>query len=152
MQSKFSSLVLLAGLLALPLAAGCQAPERVSDRGAVRDGVFIHLSKGAENAHAVVMALKMANLMAKDRDVLVYCDLQGINAVLKDGPEITFPTFDPARTQVQALLDQSVPVYACPGCMKALGKTPADLLPGVRVADKEAFFTFTRGRILMLDY
>jgi predicted peroxiredoxin len=119
---------------------------------APRDGVFIHLTKGPDDAHGVVMALKMANLMAADRDVLVYCDLKGINTVLKDAPEITFPTFDSARFQIKSLLDKSIPVYACPSCLKALGKTPDDLMPGVKMAEKDAFFSFTKGRILTLDY
>jgi hypothetical protein len=41
---------------------------------------------------------------------------------------------------------------ACPGCLKAAGKTAADLAPGIQVADKAAFFGFTKGRILTLDY
>jgi hypothetical protein len=41
---------------------------------------------------------------------------------------------------------------ACPGCLKAAGKTPADLAAGVRVADKAEFLSFTSGRILTLDY
>jgi hypothetical protein len=41
---------------------------------------------------------------------------------------------------------------ACPGCLKAAGKSPADLAPGILVADKARFFSFTKGRILALDY
>jgi hypothetical protein len=41
---------------------------------------------------------------------------------------------------------------ACPGCLKAAGKSPADLAPGILVADKARFFSFTKGRILTLDY
>ncbi len=41
---------------------------------------------------------------------------------------------------------------ACPHCLKAAGKTEADLAPGVKVADKTQFFTFTKGRIISLDY
>lgn len=43
-------------------------------------------------------------------------------------------------------------LIACPGCLKAAGKTPADLAPGIQVADKKALFNFTKGRILSLDY
>lgn len=142
----------LAPLVAVALAAGCQSAGAHSMPAPIREGVLIHLTKGPEDPHAVAMALKMALLMAGDRDVLVYCDLKGINVLLKDAPDIAFPTFDSSRTQLQALLDRSVPVYACPGCLKALGKTPNDLMPGVRVAEKEAFFSFTKGRILTLDY
>jgi hypothetical protein len=41
---------------------------------------------------------------------------------------------------------------ACPGCLKAAGKSPEDLAPGIEVADKERFFSFTKGRIITLDY
>lgn len=46
----------------------------------------------------------------------------------------------------------AVTLMACPGCLKAAGKSVGDLAPGVKVAEKEAFFSFTRGRILTLDY
>jgi len=144
--------VLSVCLAAVPFAAGCHSTGTQSNLTSVRDGVFIHLTKGPEDPHAVAMALKMANLMAADRDVLVYCDLKGINTVLKDVPDITFTSFDSSRKQISELLEKHVPVYACPGCLKALGKTPGDLMPGVRVAEKDAFFSFTKGRILTLDY
>jgi hypothetical protein len=41
---------------------------------------------------------------------------------------------------------------ACPGCLKAAGKTESDLMEGVKIADKEMFFNFTTGRILTIDY
>lgn len=152
MDRHVRTLTLLTGLAVVPLVFGCQSTGARMDQPSARDGVFIHLSKGPEDPHAVAMALKMANLMAADRDVLVYCDLKGINTVLKNATPIVFPTFDPSDVQIKALLDKSVPVFACPGCLKALGKSPGDLMPGVRVAEKDAFFSFTKGRILTLDY
>jgi predicted peroxiredoxin len=127
-------------------------PGAAAEGKAVRDGVLVHLSKGLENPHAVLMALRMANLMAVDRDVLVYFDLQGVNVVLKDAPDLTFPGFESSQAQLQSLLARGVPLYACPGCLKALGKEPTDLLPGVKIAEKDAFFNFTAGRIVTLDY
>jgi hypothetical protein len=41
---------------------------------------------------------------------------------------------------------------ACPGCLKAAGKNADDLMPGVEVADKKGFSSFTKGRILSLGY
>ncbi len=152
MKRRNRMLLLVATLGFVAGTMGCQSSDGPLNRTDVRDGVFVHLSKGAEDPHAVSMALKMADLMAADRDVLVYCDLKGINVVLQDAPDIRFPTFDSSRTQIKALMGRSVPIYACPGCLKALGKTPGDLMPGVRVAEKEAFFSFTKGRILTLDY
>jgi len=98
------------------------------------------------------MALKMATRMSADRDVLVYFDLKGINVILKDAKDVIFPTFDSSKSQLKALLDKGVPLYACPGCLKAAGKKPEDVMPGVKIAEKDAFFNFTKGRILTLDY
>lgn len=152
MNSCRTVLTLAVCLAAVLSTAGCHSADVRSNLAPHRDGVFIHLTKGPEDPHAVAMALKMANLMASDRDVLVYCDLKGIRTVLNDTPDIAFTSFEPSRKQISALLEKRVPVYACPGCLKALGKTPQDLMPGVRVAEKDAFFSFTRGRILTLDY
>jgi predicted peroxiredoxin len=98
------------------------------------------------------MALKMASLMSTDRDVLVYVDLKGVETVVKDAPDLTFPSFESSRAQIAGLLAKGVPIHVCPGCLKALGHKPEELMPGLRVADKEAFFNFTKGRILTLDY
>jgi predicted peroxiredoxin len=152
MTRRWTMTVLSAFLAVVPLAVGCHSTGAHASLASVREGVFIHLTKGPEDPHAVAMALKMANLMAADRDALVYCDLKGINTVLKDAPDISFTSFDPSRKQISDLLEKGVTVYACPGCLKALGKAPTDLMPGVRVAEKDAFFSFTKGRILTLDY
>ena len=117
-----------------------------------RDGVFIHISHGPDDPHRVLMALKMAELMAADRDVLVYFDIQGIDVVLADSPEIEFDHFPPSHAQLARLQELEVPIFACPGCLKAAGKGPEDLASGIQVADKDAFFNFTQGRILTLDY
>ena len=147
---KTASLTVL--LLAAALAAGCQGPCPHRQCCPARDGVFVHISHGAESSHAVLMALKMANLMSADRDVLVYFDVTGVNVVLKDAPDLVSPTFESSGAQLTALLDKGVPLYVCPSCLTAAGKRPEDLRPGVKIAEKDAFFGFTKGRILTLDY
>jgi len=117
-----------------------------------RDGVFIHISDGPESAHRVLMALNMANMWAEDHAVLVYFDIKGIEVVLKDAKDITFAHFPSSKTALANLQKKGVVVMACPGCLKAAGKTPADLAPGIKVADKKQFFGFTEGRIIALDY
>jgi predicted peroxiredoxin len=116
------------------------------------DGVFIHISHSYDDPHRVVMPLNMARMMAMDKNVLVYLDIKGIEVVLKGAKDITYPTFPSAQESLKALLGQGVTVFACPGCMKAAGKTAEDLMPGIKMAEKEAFFNFTKGRILTLDY
>ncbi len=117
-----------------------------------RDGVFIHVSHGTDDPHRVLMALKMAELMAADKDVLVYFDIEGIEVVLADAPDIGYAQFPASQIQIARLLELGVPIFACPGCIQAAGKTAADLAPGIQVAEKDAFFQFTEGRILTLDY
>ena len=89
---------------------------------------------------------------APDRDVLVYFDIAGIDAVLKDADDLRYRHFSSSKQQLAALPKKGVVLMACPGCLKAAGKTPDDLAPGVEVADKDRFFSFTKGRILTLDY
>mgnify|MGYP001816192278 FL=1 len=142
-------------MLTLFIATGCGQAVPPVEQGPIerpRDGVFIHISHGPEDAHRVLMALKMAELMAADRDVLVYLDIHGIEVVLADAPDIVFSHFPSSQTQIARLIALGVPIYACPGCLKAAEKTPDDLADGIRVAEKEAFFDFTEGRILTLDY
>jgi predicted peroxiredoxin len=117
-----------------------------------RDGIMIHISHGRDDPHRLLMALNMATMMSDDHDVLVYFDISGVEAVLKDTQDISFSPFTPLKAQLTELQRRGVTLMACPGCLKAAGKTPADLLTGVRVADKSGFFSFTKGRILTLDY
>jgi predicted peroxiredoxin len=139
------AVLVAAALISIPLLHAQQPAKN-------RDGVFIHLTHGVDNPHRVAMALQMAAMMAEDKDVLVYCDIKGIDVVLKDGADIQFSHFPSSKAQLQKLTGHKVTVMACPGCLKAAGKTEADLAEGVQVADKNAFFSFTKGRILSLDY
>ncbi len=117
-----------------------------------RDGVFIHLSRGYENPHRVLMALWLAEKMSADKDVLVFMDIKGVELALLGSKDMTYAHFPSLHTSLKSLLDKEVPVMVCPGCLKAAGKKPSDLMKGIQLADKERFFSFTSGRILTLDY
>lgn len=119
---------------------------------APRDGVIYHISSGIDDPHKVVMALKQAVMMAEDKDVLLYFDIKGIEVVMSEMPDISYPTFPTSRESLQQLMDKGIVIFACPSCLKAAGKSEADLLPGVKLAEKEMFFNFTKGRILTMDY
>lgn len=138
-------------LTALLMLAACGQAVQAEEQSP-RDGVFLHISHGVDEPHRVLMALNMAEIMAESRDVLVYFDIKGIEVVVKDAPDLTYSHFPASRAQLEKLIQMGIGVYACPGCLKAAGKTPTDLIPGVKVADKDAFFSFTEGRILTLDY
>lgn len=130
---------------------GWASPAVVADDHA-EDGVFIHVSHGADDPHRLLMALTMAGVMAEDHDVLMYFDIEAVHALLKDAPDVSFKQFPSSQTRLKALLEQGVTIMACPSCLEAAGKTEADLAEGIQLADKAAFFNFTEGRILTIDY
>lgn len=136
-------------LMATALTTGASS---IRAEESTRDGVFIHISHGSDDPHRLLMALNMAKIMADDHDVLVYFDIKAIDAVLKDSTNVTYSHFPASRSQIDTLKEKGVILMACPGCLKAAGKTEQDLAEGLRIADKKQFFSFTKGRILTLDY
>jgi predicted peroxiredoxin len=141
---------LFATIFAAAALAGANAAAE--DAAPPRDGVFIHVSHGKEDPHRLLMALSMAGMMAADHDVAVYFDIKAVEVVLKDAPDVTYAHFKPSGAQLADLKQKGVSLIACPGCLKAAGKSAADLAPGVAVADRARFFSFTEGRIVTLDY
>jgi len=117
-----------------------------------RDGVFIHISKGSEDTHAVLMALMLADKFAGDKDVLVFFDKEGIELVTENAPNLEMDPFDPSDEIFERLSDEGATLLACPACMKVAGVEEADLRTGFQLAEKDMFFDFTEGRILSLDY
>lgn len=116
-------------------------------------GVFIHLSHGADQPHRALMGLQMAVLMAEaGQPVLVYCDIKAVMLCLKEAEDVSFSHFQSSQAQIKKLLEMGVKVTVCPGCLKSQDKTPEDVMEGIEIASKEAFFGFTKGRILTLDY
>lgn len=154
MQALRSTPLLLSLLVTILYAvSGCvvdNSSQVIAEKH--RDGVFIHVSHGPEAPQRVAMALSMAEKMSEDRDVLVYFDITGVQVVLNDSVDIAFGQFASSKTQLKKLLEKGVGLYVCPGCLQAAGKSGADVLEGVEIAEKEAFFDFTKGRILSLDY
>jgi len=139
-------------LLIAMLLNMANAPLAADSLPAPKDGVVIHLSSGLGDPHRVLMALNMASLMSADHDVLVYFDIKAIEVVLKDAKDIQYAQFPSLKSQLSALREKGVTLMACPGCLKAAGKTVEDLAAGIQVAEKAKFFSFTKGRILTLDY
>ena len=131
-------LVAAAALVALTLGLGFFSGSGNADE-TVRDGVFIHVTAGPEAPWRVSMACKMADIMMTDRDVLMYFDIKGVHSVLDND-------------EVAALIEKGVPVLVCPSCLAKAGLKPEQVQDGVKIAEKDAFFSFTQGRILTLDY
>ena len=118
----------------------------------VKDGLFIHVKQGPENAHEVLMALSMALKFAKDSDVLMYFDIDGISMLTKNAPDLQMEPFGSSDVLFSKLVNMGVHIFACPGCMEVYGVSASELRSGVTIADKDEFFNFTDGRILSIDY
>jgi predicted peroxiredoxin len=162
-QKKFKMknilLFLFAGLMILSCSqspnSSQESPAKepvIAKMDSVRDGVFIHITESYNDPHRVLMPLKMATMMAKDKDVLVYMDIHAVELLVKGAKDMKFADFETFQTYIKQLAGQKVGIYACPTCLKIAGFKPEDLMEGVQVAQKDKFFNFTRGRIITLDY
>jgi predicted peroxiredoxin len=146
----------LYALLLVPLlAVACIRVDQTPNEGSGEkpdDGIFIHITKGAGDAHEVLMALMLADKFSTSHDVLLYFDIDGIEMVLADAPNLEMDPFDPSDEIFRRLVDRDVTILACPACLEVAGNTENDLRKGVRLASKNEFFNFTDGRILTIDY
>ncbi|MBE0649695.1 MAG: DsrE family protein [Bacteroidales bacterium] len=155
---KNIALLIIAGLLLISCNEVTQQDkvamrqEKATKVEAPRDGVFIHITESYNDPHRVLMPMKMAVMMAKDKDVIVYMDIHAVELLVKSAKDLNFADFDSFRTYLKDLIDMKVGVYACPTCLKIAGFNPEDLIDGVQVAQKDRFFDFTKGRIIALDY
>jgi predicted peroxiredoxin len=128
------------------------AKQTASIEESVKDGIFIHIKESYNDPHRVLMPMKMANLMASDKDVLVYMDIHAVELLVKGARDMSYEDFESFQTYIKQLVEKNVGIYACPTCLKIAGLNPEDLMDGVNVAEKDKFFAFTKGRILTLDY
>jgi len=130
-------------------------PVHAQDSSAIqiRDGVFIHLSHGVDSPHRLLMALKMAVTMAEgQKDVFVYCDIEAVKVLSLTAKNVSMKGFPTLHELLTRLAELKVPIVACPTCMRIAGIAEQDLRTGVKVAQRDLFFSFTKGRILSLDY
>lgn len=141
-------LIILGGIL----MTSCVKTTLESPSEPETDGVFIHISEGYNDAHKALMPLKMATIMANDKDVLIYMDIHAVNLLVKGSEDLKHDGFESAHSYFKQLLDMEVGIYACPTCLKVAGFEPADLKDGIKTAEKDKFFNFTKGRIITLDY
>ncbi|MFO7670896.1 MAG: DsrE family protein [Bacteroidales bacterium] len=149
---KQTFMLLLIPLLTVACLRVEQAPASAEQSEKKTDGVFIHISKGAEDSHAVLMALMLADKFSTTHDVLVFFDQDGIDMVVNDAPNLKMDPFDASDEIFERLLNRGVEILACPACMKVAGVENDDLRDGLKIAEKERFLDFTEGRILTLDY
>lgn len=116
------------------------------------DGIFIHLSSGAENPQKVLTALTTALDMSADHEVYVYLDVNAVNIVVNNAKSIEMPKFKASKILIDKLISKGVAVSVSQLCLEANNKTKFDLMKGIKIANPEDFLNFTHGRILSLSY
>lgn len=116
------------------------------------DGIFIHLSSGAENPLSVLAALTTALEMSADHEVYVYLDVNAVNVVVNNAKSIEMPKFEASKILIDKLIAKGAAVAVSQLCLEANNKTKFDLMKGIKIANLEDFLNFTRGRILSLSY
>jgi intracellular sulfur oxidation DsrE/DsrF family protein len=79
-------------------------------------------------------------------------DIHAVELLVKDAEDVLLEGFDSHKTYLSILKENNIGVYACPSCLEVAGYSPDDLVDGVETANKNAFFDFTEGRIITLDY
>ena len=84
--------------------------------------------------------------------MLIYNDIKSVELYVKGAKDLQYAEFESLQTYVKQLIEKNVGVYVCPTCLKMAGFTEADLMDGVKIAQKDKFFDFTKGRIITLDY
>jgi len=82
----------------------------------------------------------------------VYCDIEAVKVLTSTAKNISMVGFPSLHELLTRLNELNVPIVACPTCMKIARIAEQDLRPGVKVAQRDQFFLFTKGRILSLDY
>jgi predicted peroxiredoxin len=132
------------------IASTIQAQEK--DKQQEKEGIFLHITTSYDNPHRLLMPLKMATIMAQDKSVLIYMDIEAVKILVKDSKDITHPEFKSAHAYINKLLEMGVEIYACPTCLKVAGYKPEDLMEGIKTANKERFFNFTKERVISLSY
>ena len=70
------------------------------------------------------MPMKMAVMMAEDKDVLVYLDINSVELLIKDAKDIEYEGFDTFQSYLNQLLEKKVGVYVCPICLEVAGFKP----------------------------
>jgi predicted peroxiredoxin len=79
---------------------------KVTLQDSARDGIFIHITESFNDPHRVLMPLKMANMMAEDKDVIVYMDIHAVELLLKGAKDLKFADFESAQTYIKNLVDK----------------------------------------------
>jgi len=79
-------------------------------------------------------------------------DIHAVELLVKGAKDLNFADFESFQSYLKQLIDKKVGIYSCPTCLQVAGFKPEDLMDEIQLAEKDKFFSFTKGRIITLDY
>jgi predicted peroxiredoxin len=152
-RHRLSTISLTVGLLAAGvgyLAHTARAQEEAGRKGLV----VINLTSGKEDLHAVNMALELAgHALNDDREVIIFLNVRAPELASKSLPTTCgLAGKPPIPETLNQLMKRGAAVLCCPSCMQVLGVQETDLVPGVKLATREALFGRIGERAVVFSY
>ncbi len=148
-------IALCLGIIACQTGTEKAAPEEnylETPKEPIKDGYFIHISSGYNAPAKALMGLSFANKVMDEYDVVVFFDLEAVKLLERDAADIQLDNFESLKVLMTFIYDMGVDMMACPMCLKRAGIDENNLADGVKPAEKDKFFGFTKGRIISLNY
>lgn len=141
-----------AGLVLLLLVTGCLAgksgapaghtPADQAPEASIPTTLFVNITSGKADPHAVVMALDLASQgLAVDKEVVLFFNVAGADIPTQSMPENVGIDGISVKERVRELMQQGVLVMVCSHCMHYLGVAQSDLLPGAVMATPDLLFS-----------
>lgn len=117
-----------------------------------KNGVLIHMTEGPQDRFKVCLALKVAEDMAAENEVLVYMDHRATEVAFKATKDFEWNPFPKYKAQIAKLKQMGVRLTVCRPCLDAFFAKAADVMPEVEVVNPADIANFTSGRVMTLDY
>jgi predicted peroxiredoxin len=104
--------------------------------------LVLNVTSGQEDLHAVTMALQLAGHgLNAGREVTLFLNVRAPALARKDlSDKVAFHGNPPLQKMLTDLMARGARIIVCPACATVMGVSETDLLPGVKLATREALF------------
>lgn len=132
---KIVGIVCVAAVALAGVFLGASNP--VSGAAVQKPGIFINITSGQEDLHAVSMALGLAKTsLEHGNKVVVFLNVHAPLFASKSlGAEVKFADFPPVRDMLAEAVSKGATVMVCGHCASVCSVMPGDLIAGVTVSE-----------------
>lgn len=156
---KRISIVLLGLLISLFFACQNNSKPNMSELAKMegaqkpKDGIFIHICSGYNNPEKVLTALNLALGLSEINNVELFFDLDAVELLKKTSENIELQNFLSLHESLDSIIKNNIPIIVNTRSIKYSGIEQDQLIEGVTmIDDKKILFSFTKGRIISLNY